>query len=486
MLKFNLVVVLFIMLTNFSKADVYTVAASSCISGPSFREQTGFESVDSQGVITALHGVAGCEKIIAFQGKGDIEEVVFSIAKIDSENDVALLLSENFNSKSPFDVSKSPVVAGQELEVIGFPLGIDEISSSLKARKKPIRILSDLLEPSTELILDKRRSPEPDNPVISIEGHLLPGHSGAPIVNSNNEVVAVANGGLRGGAIEISWAIPINNIKWTIPSLDDLTRLGHEGLNDLFSFESFTAIERSMVKIEGTKHFEIGCDGTEKGCKSRRTPKRIIEVKPFFISISEVTFSEYDYFCDVTGREKPDDNGWGRGDRPVINISWNDANDYIAWINKNSDYTYRLLTEVEWEYAAGAGADTRFFWGDAPDANYANGDQNYNWPDDGYVGTAPVKTFKPNKFGVYDLIGNVAEWVGDCWHDNYVGAPRNSREPWLERRPGDCDRHVNRGGAFIGSVNSLKITRRAWKQSDFKSNRLGFRLARSLISSENL
>ena len=134
-----------------------------------------------------------------------------------------------------------------------------------------------------------------------------------------------------------------------------------------------------------------------------------------------VTFEDYDHYAENWGflkaffEEKPDDGGWGRGRRPAINVSWEDAKAYAAWLSAQTGKRYRLPSESEWEYAARA--RTRNSWGDAIGVNRANCNGcGSEW--DG-TQTAPVSSFAPNGFGLYDMHGNVWEWVEDCWHDNY-------------------------------------------------------------------
>jgi formylglycine-generating enzyme required for sulfatase activity len=137
----------------------------------------------------------------------------------------------------------------------------------------------------------------------------------------------------------------------------------------------------------------------------------------FAVGRYPVTFEEYDRFAAETGRGQPKDQKWGRGRRPVINVSWNDAKDYVAWLSQQTNQPYRLLSEAEWEYACRAGTTTRYSWGnDPPTPEQANfmGD----------IGkTTEVGSYPPNPWGLYDMHGNVWEWVEDCWNDSYKGAP---------------------------------------------------------------
>jgi formylglycine-generating enzyme required for sulfatase activity len=196
--------------------------------------------------------------------------------------------------------------------------------------------------------------------------------------------------------------------------------------------------------------------------------------RPFAMGRYEVTFDEYDVFARATGREQPADEGWGRGRRPVINISWEDARAYAQWLSEQTGKRYRLLTEAEWEYAARAGKETTYWWGNEVGKNRANcagcGSQ---W--DGNQ-TAPVGSFASNPWGVYDTVGNVYEWVQDCYHDSYEGAPADG-SAWEK---GGCVLRVVRGGSWHDRPGGVRSANRGWDVPGFWSHFLGFRLAQDL------
>ncbi len=175
---------------------------------------------------------------------------------------------------------------------------------------------------------------------------------------------------------------------------------------------------------------------------------------PFYLGATEVTFEQYDAFCEATGHPQPQyqDSGWGRDDRPVINVSWDDARAFANWQNAMTGSGCRLPSEAEWEYAARAGTTTEFAL-PAPDGSddiAGKGLANCEgcggeWDDKDR--TAPVGSFEPNAWGLYDMHGNVREWVEDCWHESYEGAPEDGR-PWLQENDGDCGFRVLRGGSW--------------------------------------
>jgi formylglycine-generating enzyme required for sulfatase activity len=198
-----------------------------------------------------------------------------------------------------------------------------------------------------------------------------------------------------------------------------------------------------------------------------------VQLQPFAIGVHEVTFDEYDRFCADTGHRKPDDQGWGRGGQPVVNVSWEDANAYAAWLSRRTEQRYRLPSDVEWEYAARAGSVSRFWWGDDPQPYRANcADCGSLW--DGEQ-SAPVGRFPPNPFGLHDTAGNVFEWVADCWQESFVAVSAAAGD-------GVCGKRVIRGGAWSFPAREIRSANR-WR--DFPTRRsddTGFRLVRELAA----
>ena len=200
--------------------------------------------------------------------------------------------------------------------------------------------------------------------------------------------------------------------------------------------------------------------------------------KPFAMSRYVVTFDEYDVFARLTNRQLPADEGWGRGRRPVINVSWEDAVAYAEWLSQQTGKRYRLPTEVEWEYAARAGTETAYWWGDEIGKNRANCD-GCGSPWDNKQ-TAPVGSFSPNSWGLYDTVGNVWEWVQDCWHENYEGAPKDGSRTWEAENDGNCALRVGRGGSWGGEPGGVRSANRGWDVPVYRDDDLGFRLAQDL------
>jgi len=199
----------------------------------------------------------------------------------------------------------------------------------------------------------------------------------------------------------------------------------------------------------------------------------------FAVGVYEVTFDEW-YACvdgGGCGSYIPDipSSSWDRENRPVINVSWDDAQSYVRWLSARTGKTYRLLSEAEWEYVARAGTGTAYSWGDSIGVNRANCDGcGSQWDDEK---TAPVGSFAANAWGVYDMHGNVYEWVEDCWNDSYVGAPADG-SAWESE---DCSKRVLRGGSWYWGPRSLRSACRDGSATAYRSilNHYGFRLARS-------
>jgi formylglycine-generating enzyme required for sulfatase activity len=174
-------------------------------------------------------------------------------------------------------------------------------------------------------------------------------------------------------------------------------------------------IEHEMIEIKAG-FFQMG-NVAGRGDKDERPVHDVKFQKTFKIGKHEVTFDEYDRFALATGKPLPYDQGWGRGRRPVIYVSWEDANAYTKWLSERTGKRYRLPTEAEWEHAARAATKTDYWWGNEMMKGIANCDGcGSEWDN---KQTAPVGSFKPNPFGLYDTAGNVDEWVQDCWHENY-------------------------------------------------------------------
>jgi formylglycine-generating enzyme required for sulfatase activity len=259
-----------------------------------------------------------------------------------------------------------------------------------------------------------------------------------------------------------------------------------------------------MVVPSGS--FTMGSPTAEPSRANNEGPQHKVTIgRQFALGQFELTFDEWDACVAAGGCSgyKPSDTGWGRGRHPVINVSWDDAKAYVAWLSRMTGKTYRLLSEAEYEYATRAGTTTRYPWGDDVGNNNANCDGcGSQW---GNKQPAPVGSFPPNKFGLYDMVGNVWVWTEDCYHDAYgisIGdlpdlppgspmekffddffkhhdgdAPNNDGTAWTA---GDCSRRVGRGGSWGFGPNGLRSASRSGYVAVLRDHALGFRVARTL------
>ncbi len=201
-------------------------------------------------------------------------------------------------------------------------------------------------------------------------------------------------------------------------------------------------------------------------------PEHEVRIPPFLIGVYEVTFQQYDGFARATGRPLPEAFGWGRGARPVVAVSWLDAQAYADWLTRQTGKRYRLPSEAEWEFAARAGVRSSYPWGFSMERGKALCfDCGSQWDN---RSTAPVGSFTPNAFGLYDMAGNVLEWVADCYTASYDDAPVDGRA----RVDAGCTNRVARGGAFSKPASSMKTHVRAKFLPESRLNMLGFRVAR--------
>ena len=230
--------------------------------------------------------------------------------------------------------------------------------------------------------------------------------------------------------------------------------------------------------------FIMGSNASEESRYDNEGPVYQVTISvPFAVGKYEVTFSEWDA-CFAAGRcgDNPArDEGWGRANRPVINVSWEDAKVFVRWLSSKTGKQYRLLSESEWEYVARAGTTGPFHFGSTISTDqvnyhgafiYGNGREGVNRGK-----TIPVGSFPSNNFGLHDMHGNVEEWVEDCWHDNYVGAPMNG-SAWVS---GDaCYIRAVRGGSWILGPSHSRSALRSGGVDWIGTFYNGFRVARTL------
>ena len=252
-------------------------------------------------------------------------------------------------------------------------------------------------------------------------------------------------------------------------------------IQDVISTDKFAPV---MVTIPAGSN-TLG-DITGSGISREQPTYRVTITKPFAIGKYEVTFNEYDFFCEQTGRKKPDDEAWGRGKHPVINVTWDDAHDYAKWLTSKTGQKYTLPSEAQWEYAARAGTQTNYWWGDKPGdklsqcGDCAEVQRCIDCKDEPVFieGTAIVGSYKANPFGLYDVHGNLAEWIMDCGNDT------NSFEPsdGSPRLYGDCDKRMIKDGSWSNNVRFIRASVRLSPPdgNDHKGKNVGFRVAREI------
>jgi len=230
--------------------------------------------------------------------------------------------------------------------------------------------------------------------------------------------------------------------------------------------------------------FMMGSPANELGHRDDEAPQHQVAIAhKFAVGRFSVTFDEWDA-CTADGGcngYAPSDQGWGRGQRPVVNVSWNEANVYLAWLSHKTGKTYRLPSEAEREYAARAGTTTPFWWGSTITTEQANYNGNYTYGDDGVRGelrgqSVPVNSFLPNPWGLFQMHGNVSEWTQDCWHGSYVDAPTDG-SAWTSS---DCKQRVRRGGSIGSPPQTLRAAARLSGPQGAGQPFISFRVVRPL------
>ena len=246
----------------------------------------------------------------------------------------------------------------------------------------------------------------------------------------------------------------------------------------------------TMIPLPGGT-FLMGSPVDEEGRANDEGPQHEVTIARFALAKTEVTFDQWQACVDgggCTSNPQPDDLGWGRGSRPVIDVSWEDAREYIVWLNAQVDGSdpYRLPTEAEWEYAARAGTATPFAFGDTISTDQANYDGRVTYGE-GEVGefrgrSVPVEDLRAaNSWGLRHMHGNVWEWVADCWHDDFSGAPDDG-SAWGEEAGGDCSLRVVRGGSWGDDPRHLRSAVRVRLVPGNRADYVGFRPARTLFT----
>ena len=252
--------------------------------------------------------------------------------------------------------------------------------------------------------------------------------------------------------------------------------------------------------------FTMGSPASEAGRYDREGPAHPVTIaRPFAIGVYEVTRDEYSRFVQATEHSTGDESclvneghhweeraGWSWRNvdfhqsmrHPAVCISWDDATAYVSWLSRRTGMDYRLPSAAEWEYAARAGKSTPWYWGDSSEeqcrnANGADRTTDFPWRtpcSDGHARTSLVGSFKANDFGLHDMLGNAWEWVQDCFNWSYDGAPTTG-DAW---EGGDCSARVMRGASWANTPKYLRAAHRAGERTTFRSDYMGFRVARTM------
>jgi formylglycine-generating enzyme required for sulfatase activity len=304
-----------------------------------------------------------------------------------------------------------------------------------------------------------------------------PSPAAAPAVPSGQQQVAVI-------APPVTPAVPAVDpcsgpVTASFPSrcAAPLTAAQERGLKPKDAFRECDKCPEMVMVPAGT--FTMGAAADDEGVMVGEGPQHpVVLGRALAVGRFSVTFDEWEA-CVADGGcngYRPDDRGWGRGLRPVINVSWDDAKNYVAWLSLKTGKAYRLLSEAEREYVTRAGTTTPFWWGSSITTQQAN----YDGSPRGEFRrrTLPVDSFGPNPWGLYQVHGNVFEWTEDCYHNDYIGAPSDGSS-WTT---GNCSDRLIRGGSWYSGPPMLRAAHRQWRSSHGRSNDLGIRIGRTLLT----
>jgi len=482
-------------------------------------------------LITNQHVIAGCGsiEIIAADGRR-----TGSVVDADDQIDLALLRVGGLKGATARLRNPRNVRLGEPVMVFGFPLS-GSLTSGGNFTSGLVSGLRGLRDAAGEL---------------QITAPVQPGNSGGPLLDASGLVIGVVQAKLDAlrsaiatGDIpqNVNFAISLEVLaeflaKNKIPFRDgvlgsplDTARVAQLAQSFTYRVECRGKSQQARVS-PGTKSKPSMADGLQrlnpgavfKDCdvcpemvvipagsftmgSPASEPERISDEGPqhqvtiarqFAAGKFEVTFDEWDVCVRESGCDhNPGDSGWGRGRRPVMNVSWDDAKQYVQWLSRKTGRSYRLLTEAEWEYVARAGTTTAFSWGNSITPQQANYNTKVSYASytgspgrdqDAYASfdrlfeascrqTVPVDSYAPNAFGLYDVHGNVWEWTEDCWNASYTGAPTNGNA-WTG---GDCGGRVLRGGSCSSSPRDLRSAVRRYTTASIRDFSFGFRVARS-------
>jgi len=286
---------------------------------------------------------------------------------------------------------------------------------------------------------------------------------------------------MRGALIIVLFvlAATLGPARWRAETrVTSLFAIAEEISKQMHNFKECDRCPEMVMIPAGT--FVMGSPNDETNRADNEGPQhRVTFARPFAVGRFAVTFDEWDA-CVADGGcngYSPNDAGWGRGRRPVIYVSWNDARTYVHWLSNKTGQAYRLLSEAEREYVTRAGTATPYWWGASISPQLANYYDGAGSGQEDRQQTLPVDSFQPNPWGLYQVHGNIWEWTEDCYHDDYRGAPSDGSA----RTSGDCGSRVVRGGSWTDLPGNLRAASRTSASAGDWDGLEGFRVARTLV-----
>ena len=448
---------------------------------------SGF-AISSNGYIaTNYHVIEGGNQIRVMGIKGDFSTLYEAkVVLTDEKNDLAIVKVSNVNLGTiPYTFRKTMASVGESIFVLGYPL-TSTMGDDIKL---------------TDGLISSKSGFSGDVTMYQISAPIQPGNSGGPLFDKSGNLIGIICAKHREAenasyAVKLSYLLGLIETLSTPPTLPSSSLMAGQSLPQQVKLASkfvYQIIVDNGVSADGNSGrgsdinradrpkiewvnipagtFTMGSPSYEAYSWDKEGPQHSVSLSGFKMSKYEVTFAQYDAFCGAAGRLKPNDEGWGRGNRPVINVDWNDATAFAQWMG------CRLPTEAEWEYACRAGTTSPFNTGSCLGSSQANYDGNYPYTTCGkgtYLQkTMPVGSYAPNAWGLYDMHGNVWEWCSD-WLGDYSSSPQNN-----PKGPSSGSYRVLRGGGWRS--HGGHYCRSATRLSDEPSHRNGGRGFRLVV-----
>jgi formylglycine-generating enzyme required for sulfatase activity len=450
-----------------------------CLSTQAQTQGTGFAISSSGYIVTNYHVVEGGNNIQVLGIKGDFStKYTAKVVLFDEKNDLAILKVGVSLGTLPYIFRKSMASVGESVFVLGYPLTAS-MGNEIKL---------------TDGLVSSKSGFGGDITLYQISAPVQPGNSGGPLFDKSGNVIGVIcakhlKAENASYAVKLTYLTSLIESISTPPTLPSSSLMSGQSLpqqvkmaskfvyqiivdNATASYPQENRSNPGRPRIEwvaipaGT--FMMGSPDSETSRYNDEGPRHQVTLSGFKMSKYEVTFAQYDAFCEATGRRKSSDNGWGRGNRPVINVDWYDATAFAQWMG------CRLPTEAEWEYACRAGTNTPFNTGSClstAQANY-NGNDPYLYCIKGsYIQrTQPVGSYAPNAWGLFDMHGNVFEWCSDWYGNYYTNSQTNPTGP------ASGSKRVLRGGGWSYNGSYCRSALRFYYEPSARVLDIGFRL----------